>query len=58
MIAPWAHDYISENLVDTLIDRVYPEVGSSIDGFSRQYLSERAILAIANKDIARINGEI
>ena len=56
-VAPWKHGHIPDNALDDLIDQVYPNLYRP--GITkREYLSERAILAIANKDVARINSKL
>ena len=56
-VAPWAHGHVPENAIDKLIDKVYPNLyrPGTVD---REYLSQRAILAIANKDVAKINSKL
>ena len=56
-VAPWEYGHIPDNALDDLIDKVYPDLQRP--GITeREYLSERAILAIANKDVARINSKL
>ena len=56
-VAPWAHGHVPEYAIDKLIDKVYPNLyrPGTVD---REYLSQRAILTIANKDVAKINSKL
>ena len=57
-VAPWDYGYVPENVIDELIDMVYTNLGNTNNTFGKDYLSERAILAITNKDAASINNKI
>ena len=56
-VAYWAYGHVPKNIIDELIDKVYTNLDDPRTN-SKDYLSERAILAIANKDVASINSKI
>ena len=57
-VAPWDYGYVPENVIDELINKVYTNLGNANNTFGKDYLSERAILAITNKDVTSINNKI
>ena len=57
-VAHWEHGHVPENVLDELIKKVYPNISNANHTFDRNYLSERAILAITNRDVASINNKI
>ena len=57
-VAPWDYGHVPENVIDELINKVYTNLGNANNTFGKDYLSERAILAITNKDVASINNKI
>ena len=57
-VAYWEHGHVPENVLDELIEKVYTNIGNAYHTFDRNYLSERAILAITNRDVASINNKI
>jgi hypothetical protein len=56
-VAPWAYSHLPDNILDALIDAGYPNLDSPNNPFDKEYLAERAILSITNKDVARINNK-
>ena len=55
-VSCWKHGYTPGNAIDDLVENVYTNIRTNIS--RRVYLSERAILAITNKDVASINTKI
>lgn len=55
-LAPWPHGHLLDQTVDALITKIYPTINKQIP--ERQYLADRAILAVTNKDAGRINNHI
>lgn len=51
--APWRHGYLPVNTREALINKMYPHLNTTIS--SAKYLSQRAILAVANVDVLEIN---
>lgn len=54
--APWEHGHVEANTVHSLIDKLFSDVKRNMP--TREYCSERATLAITNKDVAYMNNRI
>jgi hypothetical protein len=57
-MAPWEYGHVPENVLDELISKVYTDLNKATSSQGNNYLSERAILAITNTDVALINSKI
>ena len=60
-LAHWPYGWIPDNSRETLIDKIYgrlDQLGEMSNHDANKYLSERAILAITNYDVARINEQV
>lgn len=53
LMAPWKHGLLQNNTQRGLIDAIYPDLRPS--EVSGVYLGVRAILAVANMNVGRIN---
>ena len=55
-VASWPHSRMAMNTQEALMDKIYPDLPTS--QLTNDYLSDRAILAITNQDVAAINDRI
>ena len=52
-VSPWAYGHLQGASIEQLLDQIYPRLAHAQP--SNQYLAERAILAVRNADVSRLN---
>ena len=57
-VSGWTHNYINENHVDILINKIYLNINNQTYLYNKKYLLDRAILIINNHDVNQMNNRV